>query len=103
MDSVAEVTKDFLWIPSQVELYGAWGYDGYGMRTPQNINSDYGNLLSMKGEGVQYELFELIVPDGIANKENSLRRKEAYWTRSIDCSGGDRFCIVDENGAASAE
>lgn len=98
-----EITKDLLWIPSQVELYGAWGYDGYETKTVQTFNEDYGNLLSMKGEGRQYELFKTIVPDGMVNKEKALIRTEAYWTRSIDFSGGDGFCIVDENGAASVE
>lgn len=100
---ITEVTKDYLWLPSQVELYGAWGYDGCGVESAQKSDMDYGQLLSIKGEGTQYALFKSIVPDGIESKENALIRSDAYWTRSIDFSGAEGFCKVDENGASGTE
>lgn len=98
-----EVTADYLFLPSQVELYGAWGFTSISTASAYKDNTDYGSLLSLAGEGSQYALFKSIVPDGTKNAESALARGEDYWTRSIDASSDRAFCKVDTKGAAGSE
>lgn len=96
-------TEDKLWLPSQVELYGSWGYLDTGLSKAQDFgNTDYGALQSIKGEGTQYPIFQASVPDGILYKEAALATGQPYWTRSLlptlDSANG--FCLVDDLGGA---
>lgn len=98
-----ETTTDKLWLPSQAELYGAWGYETTALKKSDAFSdTDYGYLKSLKGEGSQYALFQGSVPDGVQLKETALTRGSRYWTRSLipTVDGYDGFCGVDDVGGA---
>ncbi len=99
------ITEDYLWLPSQAEIYGAWGYDSWepGVISAYYGNEDYGRLRSVAGGGTQYALFKGFIPDGAAGSEAMLAAGSGYWTRSVDPSMDRAFCFVDAAGAASSK
>lgn len=103
-ETVATSTEDTLWLPSQTELYGAWGFDSWNPQvfSAQYDNADFRTLRSVSGAGQQYELFDGFVPDGVQNKEAILAAGAAYWTRSVDPSMDRGFCFVDAFGGAAS-
>lgn len=98
-------SSDTLWIPSQVELYGAWGYDTWNPEALSGgyVDNDYGRLRSVAGEGKQYDLFRGFIPDGVSATETALTYGTEYWTRSVDPSLDRGFCFVNPTGAADSK
>lgn len=99
-------TEDRLWLPSQVELYGAYGYEMVGGGPAESIffpGTEFGRLRSMAGEGEIYPLFAGAVPDGLNLIERVHARGYGYWTRSLNVGTGREFCIVTGGGGADVE
>ena len=89
-----------IWLPSQVELYGAWGYDRPQESSIYAGDTDFGELHSLAGEGRQYSLFAGLVPDGSPLSEITLARGYEWFTRS-PAIGIDGYCTINSQGAAS--
>lgn len=99
-------TEDRLWLPSQVELYGVYGYENVGGRPTAGAHfpgTEYGRLRSVAGEGEIYPLFAGAVPDGLNFIERVHNRGYGYWTRSLNGETGREFCIVAGGGGADVE
>lgn len=100
-----EKTEDKLWLPSQTELFGAWGYDTWEPKvmSANYGNEDFGKLMSVFSGGSQYALFSGSVPDGSPSSEKALAIGSGYWTRSVDPSMDRMFCFVNGAGGAGSK
>ncbi|MCQ4635340.1 SpaA isopeptide-forming pilin-related protein [Anaerovorax odorimutans] len=95
------ITWDRLWLLSQSEVCGAWGYEGRELEPSIYFeDTDWGKLRSGKGEGTQYKLFRNLVPDGAADGETALAFGRPWWLRSANLESDKGFCFIRENGAA---
>lgn len=92
---------DRLWLFSQSEIYGAWGYDDDVLEPSVFAgDEDYGELKGTQEGGSQYALFQGLVPDGEINKENALAKGDPWWLRTPYALDEKGFCYIDERGAA---
>ena len=99
--ALKETTWDRLWLLSQSEVCGAWGYDGEELEPSIYFeDADFGQLRSGNGEGAQYKLFQGLIPDGKAEFEAAAALGEPWWIRSANLEGQQWFCFFDANGAA---
>lgn len=82
--STIEISKDYAFLPSEIEIFGSTTY-------------------SFAGEGEQYQYFK----NATANRYKKPRYSSSYvsgyyWTRSPRSSGSDSFCLMNEDGYAGA-
>ncbi|MDY3012917.1 MAG: SpaA isopeptide-forming pilin-related protein [Clostridiales Family XIII bacterium] len=99
--ALKETTWDKLWLLSQSEVCGAWGYEDEELEPSIYFEDlDFGRLRSGRGEGAQYKLFQGLIPDGKPDLEAAAALGKPWWLRSANLEGEQRFCFFDADGAA---